>query len=216
MEKRKTSSRPPTRTSRPSRLDVRTRLLEAALHVFSDRGFDAASMDDVAAAAGFTKGALYSNFTSKDELFLTMMDLQVTARIDVIRTVLTESDGNDIVHDTHKLGVLLQDLSLANERWQLLFLDYWARAVRDRAVRVPFRRHRRALRQAIGDALRSRLPAALATDDHAVDDLTTAILALSNGLAIERMIDRDAVNPALAGRLLLAAARTDDDTHTHQ
>ncbi len=64
--------------------------------------------------------------------------------------------------------------------------------------------------------LRSRLPAALATDDHAVDDLTTAILALSNGLAIERMIDRDAVNPALAGRLLLAAARTDDDTHTHQ
>ena len=66
-----------SRTPRPRRAEVRTRILDAAAAVVAERGLAAASLDQVAAAAGFTKGAVYSNFASKDELFLALMAAEV-------------------------------------------------------------------------------------------------------------------------------------------
>ena len=53
---------------------TREHLMDAAATVFARDGFHAASLDDVAALAGFTKGAVYSNFKSKDDLFLAVFD----------------------------------------------------------------------------------------------------------------------------------------------
>jgi AcrR family transcriptional regulator len=53
---------------------TRRHLLEAAAIVFAQKGFHAATLDEAAAAAGFTKGAVYSNFKSKDDLFLALFD----------------------------------------------------------------------------------------------------------------------------------------------
>jgi AcrR family transcriptional regulator len=73
------------RIRRPTRQEVRRRLLDAALEVFAEQGFDTANLDQVAAAAGLTKGAIYSNFTGKDDLFYAMMAEQVLARVESIR-----------------------------------------------------------------------------------------------------------------------------------
>jgi AcrR family transcriptional regulator len=63
-----------TRLTREQRRDLtRQQLLAAAAVVFSTRGYHAASIDDVADAAGFTKGAVYSNFASKEDLFLALI-----------------------------------------------------------------------------------------------------------------------------------------------
>ena len=61
---------------------IRTYLLEAAAAVFAARGFHAATLDEIAAAAGFTKGAIYSNFGSKEELFLALVDQRQQAMLD--------------------------------------------------------------------------------------------------------------------------------------
>ena len=66
-------SAPPSRARRPTREVVRRRLLDAALQVFAEQGFASASLDQVAEAAGLTKGAIYSNFAGKDDLFFAMM-----------------------------------------------------------------------------------------------------------------------------------------------
>src|SRR5664280_21499 len=76
------------RTRRPKREVVRRRLLDAALEVFAEHGFDTTNLDQVAAAAGLTKGAIYSNFTGKDDLFYAMMTEQVLARVESIRSAL--------------------------------------------------------------------------------------------------------------------------------
>ncbi|MGF2952208.1 TetR family transcriptional regulator, partial [Mycobacterium sp. THU-M116] len=55
--------------SRPKRSEVRARILDAAASTFARCGFAGASIDAIADAAGFTKGAVYSNFGSKDDLF---------------------------------------------------------------------------------------------------------------------------------------------------
>lgn len=58
----------PARQRLPATVRV-TQILDAALRVFSDKGFAAARMDDVAAAAGLSKGGVYTHFTSKEEIF---------------------------------------------------------------------------------------------------------------------------------------------------
>src|SRR5438046_4116689 len=60
---------------------TRARVLDAAAKLFARRGFDGVSLDEVAAAAGFSKGAVYSNFESKEELLLTLLVERHSRRI---------------------------------------------------------------------------------------------------------------------------------------
>src|SRR6201985_3920728 len=63
------------RCTRERRLEhTRSLLLDAAEEVFAERGFMAASLDDIASAAGYTKGAIYKHFTTKEDLFLAVSD----------------------------------------------------------------------------------------------------------------------------------------------
>src|SRR6202012_4046402 len=60
--------------TRPTRDDTREKMFEAAARIFEDQGIGGASIEAIAAAAGFTRGAFYSNFTSKDELIIAMLE----------------------------------------------------------------------------------------------------------------------------------------------
>ena len=82
----------PPRT-RPTRGEVRDRILDAASKVFAAEGFAGATIDAIGQAAGFTKGAVYSNFGSKDELFLALLDREFELRGEQIATAL-ESGGD--------------------------------------------------------------------------------------------------------------------------
>ena len=67
--------------TRPTRDDTREKLFEAAARVFEEQGIGGASIEAIAAAAGFTRGAFYSNFTSKDELIIAMLEDHVEQSI---------------------------------------------------------------------------------------------------------------------------------------
>src|SRR3954464_9745233 len=67
---------------------TRARLLEAAAQVFARRGCHVATLEEVAAEAGFTKGAVYSNFDSKEGLFLALVDQEIAKRITEIGAVV--------------------------------------------------------------------------------------------------------------------------------
>jgi AcrR family transcriptional regulator len=149
---------PAGRIRRPGRPAVRRRLLDAALQVFAEQGFASASLDQVAEAAGLTKGAIYSNFAGKDDLFFAMMKDQVTNRIETVRTALgASSPGADGEQARHDIGRLLTEAFTQQRNWQLVFLDFWQRAVRDDDVRAQFVAHRRALRAAIAESVEQNL-----------------------------------------------------------
>src|SRR5215213_4465442 len=65
-------------TESPRRAETRRRLIEAAMDVVSERGYHRAAVDDVARAAGYSIGALYSNFGGKDDLLFAVFDEHVT------------------------------------------------------------------------------------------------------------------------------------------
>ncbi len=195
------STDPASRSTRPSRDEVRRALLDAAAQVFARRGIDAASVDDVAAAAGFTKGAVYSNFGSKDGLVAALVDDKVTAYLDIGLDAVSDADA-PLVERAQTLG---DQLTIAFDRqrdWTLLFLELWQRAVRSGRTDGAFLDRRRELHGAITTAITDHFSQAGAPLPLPADELATVLLALSNGLAIERHADPASVPDQLLGRVL--------------
>ena len=82
--------------TRPTRDETRDKLFEAAARVFEEQGIGGASVEAVAAAAGFTRGAFYSNFKSMDELIIAMLEDHVDRSI---RRHHVQTDANRVGAD---------------------------------------------------------------------------------------------------------------------
>src|SRR6185503_8496613 len=72
---------------------TRADLVATARTVFIERGFHGASLDEIAERAGYSKGAVYSNFTGKDDLFLAMLDAQFEQRARVLADVIFDEES---------------------------------------------------------------------------------------------------------------------------
>lgn len=98
------TSSTPSRTRRPTREETRTRLLDAAAEVFVARGIAAASVEDIAEAAGFSRGAFYSNFADKDALVLALLQRASDEAIAEIEDLLElHPDPDDYIRATQEL-----------------------------------------------------------------------------------------------------------------
>jgi AcrR family transcriptional regulator len=192
------------RTSRPRRDEVRTRVLEAAAVVVAERGLAGASLDQVAAAAGFTKGAVYSNFASKDELFLALLESQVAGRVASVESALRAAAD---------LPAALAAVGAAFARpdpvAQLLFVEFWQRAVRDPQVRAAFVQFRRDLRTRIARVVEEVQRTRQVAPGWDADSLALVVVALAHGLALEALPDPDAVPEGLVPRVLGALVGPD-------
>ena len=174
--------------------------MTASAEVFARRGFRDATLDEVAESAGFSKGAVYSNFKSKDELFYALMAERISERVEsAAEAIQQETDAGSRAAE---IGRRLTEKLAEQPDWQLLFIEFWSRAVRDPEMRVEFARRRRPLRVPIAALIQQ------AADDLDVelpvpaDHLAVAVLALSNGLAIESLADPGSVSSELFGTVL--------------
>jgi AcrR family transcriptional regulator len=120
---------------RPTRGEVRDRILDAASKVFAAEGFAGATIDAIGQAAGFTKGAVYSNFESKDELFLALLDREFERRGEQIATTL--ESGGDVPAAAGALSRSVLDAIHDHADYYVLFVEYWLRAGRDPELREP-------------------------------------------------------------------------------
>jgi AcrR family transcriptional regulator len=131
-------TRPPVRQRRPTRDErkqqTRADLLATARSVFEERGFHAASLDEIAEAAGYSKGAIYSNFEGKDELFLAVLtehlDRRVRALVDVGLDQDTFEQG---IRAVARSGV---EVGLREPAWTPLLVEFWTHASRRDGLRA--------------------------------------------------------------------------------
>ncbi len=186
--------------TRPPRSETRRKIVDAAFVVFGERGIAATSLEQVAAHAGLTKGAVYSNFRSKDELVLTLMEehvgLHITASLDALGS---DASPEQVVYD---VGAALVKQMRADVGWHRLLAEYSALSHRSPDSREALRLRRREARQAVEralvrvcDAVGMKLP----MDPF---DFATVVIALSHGLALETDIDPDGVPEDLMARAL--------------
>ncbi len=125
----------PAVTSR-RREATRQKLLDAAAQVFAEEGLDAASVEAICERAGFTRGAFYSNFDSKDELFLELAGRVARARVESVRerVALLEREGGMHLVATDPLTIVEQVLDVSgDDRLAILLMS----EIRIHALRDP-------------------------------------------------------------------------------
>lgn len=186
--------------TRPTRAETRDRILRAAGEVFTSRGYDGASLDQVAAAAGLTKGAVYSSFSGKDELFFALVADRLDQRLAVVAGVADgQRDLRQLLDDAEDD---LAALFTTQRDWHLLFIECWTRAMRDPGRRAEWARQRRVARTVIADFFERHAAAAGDPLPAPAADLAVAAMALSNGLAMEHIADPESADAGLFARVL--------------
>ncbi|TMK68627.1 MAG: TetR/AcrR family transcriptional regulator [Actinobacteria bacterium] len=170
---------------------TRERVVAAAAKVFARRGYHRATVDEIATEAGFTIGALYSNFAGKEELFLAIADRQVEQRAGEFRAIAEAAEGEGDA--SSEAAAQFRNVLEADPDWPLLFYEFWSLSVRNPELQGELAKRRDANRDALAETLERvakrhgfelRFPAPV---------LATAIAASLNGLAFERAADPKAL-----------------------
>jgi AcrR family transcriptional regulator len=187
-------------TREQSRANTRERLLAAARDVFARAGFHGASVEEIASQAGFSTGALYSNFDGKEDLFLVLMEREI------------DEHAREIVAAVRARSSMAERATGGARQWMamierepdalLLFMEFWAYGVRDAGVRpkvaARFAQMREVLTGLIADGARElglelTIPA---------ERLAVVIDALADGIARQKLADPQAVPDELMGETL--------------
>jgi AcrR family transcriptional regulator len=134
---------------------TRTALLSAAAEVFARRGFEGASLEEIADAAGFTRGAIYKNFRNKEDLFFAVSDRDYTARLQAFSERL---DRKAERFDPAQLAALWR-ATVADTDDLALTMEVRLYAMRNPDVRQRFAEHQRAMRQVLTEFIDDRVAA---------------------------------------------------------
>ena len=189
---------------------TRQKLLDAAAQVFAEVGLDAASVEAICERAGFTRGAFYSNFESKDELFLELSGTVARERVEAVRGRVRELEEAGALGELPTLALdIVQrvlDISADDRLGVLLMSEIRIHALRNPRLATAYLAQedemRRSVAQIIEDiarakALRFRIPA----DEAARLMLTVwegaSVRAVMAGVDYEEMCRR--TNAELAG-----------------
>ena len=177
--------------ARVTRRRARTRanLLDAAFRVFAAKGFGRVSIEEVCEAAGYSRGAFYSNFATLDELFFALYRERADLIADQVAGALAV-DGPDL--DVPAAVDRVTEVLLLDLDWLLVKTDFLVHAARDRSVARTLLEHRARLRAAVADRLaRARghtaLPAVLGDADGAAH----AVVAAYDGVTTQLLLDKD-------------------------
>lgn len=137
------------------RENTRARLLAAGLEVFAERGVKRVTVDELVAAAGFTRGAFYSNFSSIEEVFFAVFEDQATRMLGLVRTAIESVPEGEF--SLESLGLILEALHPHARQWYLIQTEFVLLAMRNGEARAVLHEHTRRfhseLVEVIGDVL---------------------------------------------------------------
>ena len=190
-----------TRRREERKAQTRGELVAAAATVFARRGFHGASVDQIAAEAGYTTGAIYWHFRGKDDLFLAVYEEFAATLVRDLEEIFDEGDGD-----------LAQRGRAAAERWMrridrdpqslILAHEFLVHAWRQPALREAFEHRLAGVRLAFARVITERAEASGATLPLAPEDTATVMRALGSALGLARLADPEAVRDDLFGDVL--------------
>jgi AcrR family transcriptional regulator len=165
---------------------TRTELLEAATRVFPRSGYHGTSVEEIAGEAGYSKGAVYSNFASKEDLFLAVFSEYVSTSLErADREVTTDRPLDEQARESAYLYTAAAD---ERREWRILLMEFWVAASRDDDLRARLATHYADLRRDIAKVLKRR------ADEIGVrmrypERVAAAALALNEGYMIQHVVD---------------------------
>jgi AcrR family transcriptional regulator len=181
---------PPVMTRAERQQRTRDELVDAAERLFSRHGFHATSIDAVAAEAGFTKGAVYSNFDSKEDLFFAVYERRVDHRVEEMETALREE--STVADAFERMAPGSERRREPADGWLAVFFEFWAHVLRHPELKQRFAAQHRRVIEPLAAALEVR------GDSYKV---ATAHFAMQLGLQLERLTQPDVVDADFGRRM---------------
>ncbi|MDN5688721.1 MAG: TetR/AcrR family transcriptional regulator [Brachybacterium sp.] len=180
--------------------NTRTKLVRASLDVFVEKGIDGATVDDLVRAAGFTRGAFYSNFSTKEEVFAALFASVTEEMIEIANTAVTtaietaQEQGEELssladVDDANLMVAVFEGIRPFGRQWYLLYSDAIARSLRDEEMRAELAVQRERLRDEIGKTLSARMAE---KGDHPLlppEDLAQLLIGVFVDLMVREQMD---------------------------
>ncbi|HUC05312.1 MAG TPA: TetR/AcrR family transcriptional regulator [Acidimicrobiales bacterium] len=190
-------------TAERRRQQTRDYLLKAAAQVFAQRGFHAATIDEVAAAAGFTKGAVYSNFKSKEDLFLALLESAYAHEMASLRQTYESSEVPPSERLEDFAGLIRTEVDRMPDNWGALYLEFTLYAMRNPEARQRLNALEAADIRAVAELI------AEAGDDLGTDPMHAAriVTALFRGVSLMRELAPETVGPEFMTEALSFVAR---------
>jgi AcrR family transcriptional regulator len=188
----------PTRKERQAH--TRARLMRSAASVAAERGLERASLAAVAEHAGYTKGAVYANFESKEALFLAMLDQRFEDRLAEVDRAL--HGGGTIEEQARRAGGDFIAAIAAEPEWERLFFEFAVYAARNESFRAELVERYRGLRERIAALLEERARELGIEPAVPPRQLALMTFAMANGVALERLLEPDVVDDDLFPTML--------------
>lgn len=198
------------------RARTRAQLLEAAARVYARRGFEAATIDEVADEAGFTKGAVYDHFGSKEKLLLALLDEHLSGQI---AEQIALFDPSLATEERPRVGAdrWMAELDEDPDAFRL-FVEAWLHGQRDDELRTfvvdGIDAWRRTLR---GFGAARTAEAGLEASEELLEQIANLMVALGTGLGMLKLADPQSISPELLGAsyaLLLRTLETSDEARS--
>ncbi|RKT77408.1 TetR family transcriptional regulator [Terracoccus luteus] len=204
----------PSVTPSPRRSATRERVLTAASEVFAEKGFGGASVEDICERAGFSRGAFYSNFASKDELVLGLSRQHAEATVARIRTAASRPDStpDDVIRDVF---AALSDDARRNDRWLVLTTEFTLHAIRNRGARRAWVSRQREIRSALVEVVDEAVASRGLTLPMPTEVFVRAAMALANGSATQRLVEPGALEQGELERTVLPVLLAGGGGHGH-
>jgi len=189
------ATRPLTRAER--REQTRDDLIGAADRCFVEGGFHPTSLDQIAASAGYTKGAVYSNFASKEDLFFAVYERRAAG----MEAQMVELLAHDPSAGLDRISADTMGRRGRDDAWLAVFFEFWAHVIRHPELRGRFAEiHRRVQLPVAGALERVAAERGFELPDAALP-LAVAAGAMNIGLALERLTQPEVVDETLGVRM---------------
>jgi AcrR family transcriptional regulator len=161
-------------------------LLKAARRVFARDGFEAARIEDIAADAGYTRGAFYANFAAKEDLFFALLEWEITEKRHELEALLGRSETRE-----ERLRALRDFYvrRVSDRQWVMLSLEFKLFAVRRDNIRAKMAEAHRRIRSTINFDFMTDLFPERSDDGHACDVWRGVLEAALSGMTLEHAYD---------------------------
>ena len=192
-------------TRAEAKAETRRRVLEAAEAEFRRDGYHGASLERIAAEAGFTTGAIYSTFESKAGVMMALIEARAERRrVDWAEVIAAAASAEEFIAEiarrTAREGAAERD-------WWAVVIEFMTVIARDEQLRARYAKIHKARLSALADAIRIGMQKAGGDWGVSPERLAIAVQALGRGLGVEGLVAPDAVSEDLIVETALTLLR---------
>lgn len=178
-------------TQRHRREETQGRLLKAALNVFSRRGYERATIDEIVHEAGFSKGAFYVHFESKEDLFWKMFEERILRQQQAFRDAV--KPGVQALEILRRVLQAVFDLERYDPAWPAMFAEFLAHATRNERIRERLAAMLQSWRDLTAATLVAERDSGRLREDLDIEFVSAALVAVVEGILAQSRLAPETV-----------------------